>query len=127
MLTAQVTEQLGSRHRPRHYVALQRQCQRTIQFRLRELGLGERLRDGLFLLEAPAAGETTTGVVEVDDGYAVVRLDSVKDGELPEDDVVRNQSYARRIAAATASDEAMGFLQMLRAQSTIEVFEDRLQ
>ena len=39
---------------------------------------------------------------------------------------MRKQAYSRRIAAASATDEAMGFLQMLRAQSTIEVYEDRL-
>jgi hypothetical protein len=66
-------------------------------------------------------------VFEVNEGYAVVQLDSVTDGVLGEDDLVRNQSYARRIASASATDEAMGFIQMLRAQSTIEVFEDRLR
>ena len=35
--------------------------------------------------------------------------------------------YSRRIASGSASEEAMGFVQMLREQSTIEVFEDRLQ
>ena len=90
-------------------------------------GLDARLRDGLFLMEAPAEGSVATGIVEVDDGYAVVRLDSVTDGELADDDVARNQFYARRIASASASDEAQAFLQMLRAQSTIEVFEDRLR
>jgi peptidyl-prolyl cis-trans isomerase D len=86
-----------------------------------------RLRRELFLMEAPAEGSATTGVVELADGYAVVRLDSVTDGVLAEDDLAKNQAYARRIASASATDEAMGFIQMLREQSTIEVFEDRLQ
>ena len=85
------------------------------------------LRAELFLMEKPAEGSATTGVVEVGEGYAVVRLDSVTDGELAEEDVARTQAYVRRIASASATDEAMGFIEMLRAQSTIEVFEDRLR
>ena len=90
-------------------------------------GLHARLLRELFLMETPAEGSATTAVVELDSGFAVVRLDRVTDGTLAEDDLARNQAYARRIASASASDEAMGFIQMLRAQSTIEVFEDRLQ
>jgi peptidyl-prolyl cis-trans isomerase D len=86
-----------------------------------------RLRSGVFLMPVPAEGESSTGLVELDEGYAVVRLDSVVDGSLAEDDVARRQMYARRIASASAGTEAIGFIQMLRSQSTIEVFEDRLQ
>jgi peptidyl-prolyl cis-trans isomerase D len=86
-----------------------------------------RLRTELFKLPAPAEGGVTTAVVEVDAAYTVVRLEAVRDGELPTDDVLRNQMYSRRIASASANEEALGFIQMLRAQSTIEVFEDRLR
>ena len=89
--------------------------------------LDASLRRELFLMEIPAEGSATTGVVELANGYAVVRLDSVTDGVLAEDDLAKNQAYARRIASASATDEAMGFIQMLREQSTIEVYEDRLQ
>jgi len=85
-----------------------------------------RLREHVFLMDYPGESGPVTAVVELDDGYAVVRLDSVKDGELAEEDALRSQAYSRRIAAATASSEALAFLRMLRAQSTIEVFEDRL-
>ncbi len=85
------------------------------------------LRSELFLMEKPAEGSVTSAVVEVREGYAVVRLDSVTDGVLAEGDVARIQAYSRRIASASATDEALGFIEMLRAQSTIEVFEDRLR
>lgn len=89
--------------------------------------LDSSLRRELFLMEKPAEGSVTTAVVEVGEGYAVVRLDSVTDGVLAEDDITRTQAYSRRIASASATDEALGFIEMLRAQSTIEVFEDRLR
>ena len=85
------------------------------------------LRSGLFLMPAPAEGGVETDVVEMSDGYAVVRLESVTEGELAEDDVARRQMYARRIASASASEEMIGFVQLLREQSKIEVYEDRLQ
>jgi hypothetical protein len=56
----------------------------------------------------------------------VVQLEGVTDGVLTDEDVLRTQAYKRRIANASASEEAMGFLRLLRAQSTIEIYEDRL-
>jgi hypothetical protein len=64
-------------------------------------------------------------VLEVNNGYAVVELDSVTPGELSDDDVLRKQAYQRRIANASANTEVMGFVKMLREQSEIKVFEDR--
>jgi peptidyl-prolyl cis-trans isomerase D len=88
--------------------------------------IDQTLRQQVFLMEAPVEGGRITQVVELPDGYAVVQLESVQDGSLTEDDALRRQAYQRRIAAASASAEAMGFLQLLRAQSTIEIYEDRL-
>jgi peptidyl-prolyl cis-trans isomerase D len=85
-----------------------------------------RLRDQVFLMEPPEEGASTTGIVEVDEGFAVVRLDDVTEGTLSEEDMSRRQMYSRRISNATASDETYAFLRMLRDQSTIEVYEDRL-
>jgi len=84
------------------------------------------LRSEVFLLQPPAEGNPVTAVVGMDDGYAVVQLDSVVDGELSDEDALRKQAYARRIANASANTEMSGFLRLLRAQSEIEVFEDRL-
>jgi peptidyl-prolyl cis-trans isomerase D len=85
-----------------------------------------RLRDQVFLMEAPAEGDRVTQVVELADGYAVVELDAVLDGSLGDEDELRKQAYERRISVASANEETLGFLRMLRAQSTVEVYEDRL-
>jgi peptidyl-prolyl cis-trans isomerase D len=84
------------------------------------------LRDQVFLMEPPAEGGSVTQVLELGDGYAVVQLENVTPGSLSDEDPMRKLTYQRRIANASASTEAMGFLRMLRAQSTIEVYEDRL-
>jgi peptidyl-prolyl cis-trans isomerase D len=88
--------------------------------------LDATLREQVFLMEAPQEGGRITQVVELADGYAVVQLDRVTDGVLTDEDALRAQAYKRRIATASASSEAMGFLRLLRAQSTIEIYEDRL-
>jgi peptidyl-prolyl cis-trans isomerase D len=84
------------------------------------------LRNQVFLMEAPGEDGRVTQVVELDDGYAVVQLDQVTDGTLPEDDAVRKLTYSRRVTNGSASAETIAFLRMLREQSTIEVYEDRL-
>lgn len=89
-------------------------------------GIDDNLRDELFRMAAPAEGEATTASVETADGYAVVALESVIEGVLSEDDPVMTQLYQRRVEAGTASDEMMAFIRMLRSQSVIEVYEDRL-
>ena len=85
-----------------------------------------RLLQKVFLLKKPDDSGPVTTVVELDDGYAVVQLNGVTDGELNPEDALREKAYGQRIATSAASSETMGFLRMLRAQSTIEVFEDRL-
>jgi peptidyl-prolyl cis-trans isomerase D len=86
-----------------------------------------RLREQVFLMPAPVEGSPVTEVIELDNGYAVVELDDVRDGGLSEDDELSKQAYARRITSASANEEALGLVRMLRAQSTVEVYEDRLQ
>jgi peptidyl-prolyl cis-trans isomerase D len=84
------------------------------------------LRNQVFLMEAPGEDGRVTQVVELDEGYAVVQLDKVTEGTLPEDDAVRKLTYSRRVTNGSASAETIAFLRMLREQSTIEVYEDRL-
>lgn len=84
------------------------------------------LRNQVFLMAAPGEDGRVTQVVELDDGYAVVQLDQVTEGTLAEDDAVRKLTYSRRVTNGSASAETIAFLRMLRAQSTIEVYEDRL-
>ena len=84
-----------------------------------------QLRDEVFLLQRPGDEGPARAVVELDDGFAVVQLDGVTPGELAEDDELRKQAYNRRISNATANTETLGFLEMLRKQSTIQIYEDR--
>lgn len=84
------------------------------------------LRNQVFLMEAPGEDGRVTQVVELNNGYAVVQLDKVTEGALPEDDAVRKLTYSRRVTNGSASAETIAFLRMLREQSTIEVYEDRL-
>lgn len=90
-------------------------------------GIDARLRRQLFLLPVPAEEGPVQSVVELDRGFAVVQLDGVTDGELSDEEAFRKQAYSRRIASASANTETLGFVKMLREQSTIEVYEDRLQ
>ena len=83
------------------------------------------LRANIFRMQAPGDSGPATAVLEMASGYAVVQLDSVKQGELSEEDAPRKAAYQRRIANASANTEILGFVKMLRAQSEIQVFEDR--
>jgi hypothetical protein len=76
-------------------------------------------------MQAPGEAGPVTAVLEMNGGYAVVQLDSVKEGELSEEDGLRKQAYQQRIATASANTEILGFVKMLRSQSEITVFEDR--
>jgi len=84
-----------------------------------------QLRDKVFLLQGPGEDGPAMAVIELDDGFAVVQLDSVTPGELTEENALLEQVYKRRISNASASTETLGFLAMLREQSTIEIYEDR--
>jgi len=84
------------------------------------------LRGKLFLMDAPGESGPLIEVMELNDGFAVVRLERVTDGVLPEESALQAESYKRRISNATASTETFAFLRMLRSQSQVEVFEDRL-
>jgi peptidyl-prolyl cis-trans isomerase D len=80
----------------------------------------------VFRMQRPEGDTPRIARVSLANGYAVLVLESVADGQLKEDDLIRRQQYKERIAGATAGAEAFGFLRQLRKQSKIEVFEDRL-
>jgi len=86
----------------------------------------EQLITLVFRMSPPEADGKRMEVLPLDKGYAVVALESVKDGVASEDDLIRQENYRRRISNATANAEAFAFLRFLRSQSDIEVFEDRL-
>lgn len=84
------------------------------------------LKERLFRMDTPAEDVPLYEIVELPNGFAVVRLESVTDGVIGEDDLLRAQNYSRRISTTTASSEAYAFMRMLRSQSQIEIYEDRL-
>ena len=96
-------------------------------------------RDALLALEEDGIADARAGAerpagVRVAPELVEGRLIAVQvhgqertEGAVATDDEARRQAYSRRIASASGTDETWGFLQMLRAQSEIQVFEDRLQ
>jgi peptidyl-prolyl cis-trans isomerase D len=80
----------------------------------------------VFQLQPPQGDTRRTAVLSASDGYAVVWLEQVVDGEVSDADLESVNNYRARIANATANTETIGFLRMLRQQSEIEIFEDRL-
>ncbi len=80
----------------------------------------------VFRMSAPEDDASRQEALALSDGYAVVDLLSVTDGELTDDDLIRQQNYRRRIANATANAETYGFIKSLRSKSDIVVFEDKL-
>jgi len=81
----------------------------------------------IFKLQPPEGDTPRNVVVPLSDGYAAVQLLRVVDGEVSDEDLQKIRNYRQRIANATANAEAVGFLRMLRKQSEVEVFEDKLQ
>jgi len=80
----------------------------------------------VFQMQPPDGDTPRSAVLPMSDGYAVVQLEQVVDGDVSKIDVDQVRNYRTRIANATSNTETIGFLRMLRQQSEIEVFEDRL-
>jgi len=80
----------------------------------------------IFQMQAPEEELPRDAVVPLANGYAVVQLERVVDGDVSAIDLEKVKNYRRRIANATANAEALGFLRNLRQQSEIEVHEERL-
>lgn len=81
----------------------------------------------VFQMPAPAEGAVILQVVEASDGFAVVELQSVREGSLEEGAALSEQQYRRQLANAAASAEAQGFMRQLRNAARVEIFEDRLE
>ncbi len=89
-------------------------------------GLRRDLQTELFAMQSPAEGAVINEIIGLDDGYAVLQLSAVEDGKLEEGEVLREQNFRLRIANSIANQEALAFIRMLRSQSNIEVFEEKL-
>ena len=84
------------------------------------------LRVAVFEMTPPAEEEVGQELLTLDEGYAVVALTEVRPGSLSEEEVPLRDSYRRNLANVTASSETQAFMGLLREQSVIQVFEDRL-
>jgi hypothetical protein len=77
-------------------------------------------------LQPPTEGEVSQAVLRRSNGFAVIELESVVDGELDQDSLLAQQQYERILANGRASQEAFALMRRLRSAAEIQVFEDRI-
>ena len=80
----------------------------------------------IFRLPAPLEGVAVETVLPTSNGFAVVQLESVVQGEL-EGGAILAQQYERVISNGSASMENSALIRQLRASASVEVYEDRIQ
>ena len=80
----------------------------------------------IFKLQPPTEGEVSQAVLRRSNGFAVIELESVVDGELDQDSLLAQQQYERILANGRASQEAFALMRRLRSAAEIQVFEDRI-
>jgi len=81
----------------------------------------------IFRLPRPAEGGSDKVVLPTGKGFAVVVLESVKDGVLDSGNPQVRQQYRRYLANASASEEVAALMQQLRAVADIQVFEENIK
>jgi len=81
----------------------------------------------VFRLPKPDEGVAVEAVLPSSNGFAVVQLESVVQGELSDGPALALQQYERVIANGNASLETAALMRQLRASADVEVFEDRIQ
>jgi peptidyl-prolyl cis-trans isomerase D len=81
----------------------------------------------IFRLQAPAENAPVQAVLPTGNGFAVVELDSVVQGELEEGASLARQQQERILANSNASHEAYAMMRQLRAMADVEIFEDRIK
>ena len=85
------------------------------------------LVQNVFGLPRPAEEGAGAELLETSSGFAVVELYAVTDGNLGDEPAGVGEQYRRQIANANASVEANGFMEQLRREARVEVFEERIQ
>lgn len=81
----------------------------------------------VFRLQAPPEGEPVETVLPTSNGFAVVQLESVVQGEMEGDGFMAQQQYERGISNGIATLENSALMRQLRASAEVKVFEDRIQ
>ena len=80
----------------------------------------------IFKLQSPAEGEVVRAVLPTSNGFAVIELESVVDGELDQEAPLAREQYERILANGAASQEAFALMRRLRTTADIQVFEERI-
>jgi len=92
----------------------------------RSFDLGGDVLDALFRLPAPDDGESLHELIRSGSDWLVVRLDSVTPGDPAAAEDAQRQMARRQIELLRANREFEGLLAWLRANTEINVVEDRL-
>ncbi|MEM7054948.1 MAG: SurA N-terminal domain-containing protein [Pseudomonadota bacterium] len=91
----------------------------------RDFDLGSQVLNGIFAL--PDSGDTVEmHLVERGGGWTLVRLDDVVAGNPTDADDAQRQSASLQISMTRTNQEVQGLLEWLRANTEINVVEDRL-
>ncbi len=81
-----------------------------------------------FQLDRPASGAATYGSVVLPSGdYAVISLTAVRDGDPASSDKAARQALRASLERGLGDDAFGGFLQALRAGTSIEIFAENLE
>ncbi len=82
----------------------------------------------VFRMNVPVEGETADAVLPTSDGFAVVELTEVKQGELTEEAAPFMKLQVERVIAnSNASQEASALMRQLRLAADVQVYEERIQ
>ena len=81
----------------------------------------------IFRLSAPPEDEVVEVVLPTSNGFAVVQLDAVVQGQLDSVALPVRQQYDRVIANGNASQENSALMRQLRASAKVEIYEDRIK
>ena len=92
----------------------------------RSFDLAGSALDDIFRLPVPDSGKSLHEVVAAGSNWLVVRLEEVVPGQPPEADDAQRQSARQQIRFARSQQEFEGMLQWLRANTEINVIEQRL-
>ncbi len=89
--------------------------------------LDVKLVQEVFRLQSSGEDGKVQAVLPTGDGFAVVELESIVQGELDSGALLARQQYERVIANGNASQEAFALMRQLRSTAEVEVFEDRIK
>ena len=89
--------------------------------------LDVKLVQEVFRLQSSGEDGKVQAVLPTGDGFAVVELESIVQGELDSGALLARRQYERVIANGNASQEAFALMRQLRSTAEVEVFEDRIK